>query len=92
MTTLKKLREELEALKAELQARLEASPEASAAKAKAGEKAEELKDALEGQMAELHRLTKVMLEEAETTVADHPMATVAGALALGIVIGRITAR
>jgi ElaB/YqjD/DUF883 family membrane-anchored ribosome-binding protein len=34
----------------------------------------------------------MMLDEAEETVTEHPVATVAGALALGIVIGRITAR
>ena len=47
---------------------------------------------LEHQMAELNRLVQTMLEEAEETVVEHPVATVAGALALGIVIGRITAR
>lgn len=47
---------------------------------------------LEHQIAELNRLVKMMLDEAEETVTEHPVATVAGALALGIVIGRITAR
>ncbi|MFN4142990.1 hypothetical protein [Aestuariivirga sp.] len=45
-----------------------------------------------GQLAELNRLVQQMLEDAEETIAEHPAATVAGALALGIVIGRLTAR
>ena len=44
------------------------------------------------QMAELNRLVQQMLEDAEDTITEHPVATVAGALALGIVIGRLTAR
>jgi ElaB/YqjD/DUF883 family membrane-anchored ribosome-binding protein len=43
------------------------------------------------QIAELNRLVQDMLESAEDTIAEHPVATVAGALALGIVIGRLTA-
>ena len=39
----------------------------------------------------LNRLVQDMLENAEETIAEHPVATVAGALALGIVIGRLTA-
>ena len=45
---------------------------------------------LEAQIAELHGLVLKMLEDAEDTVAEHPVAAVAGALALGIVIGRLT--
>ena len=44
------------------------------------------------QIAELNRLVQTMLDEAEETVTEHPVATVAGALALGIVIGRVTAK
>jgi hypothetical protein len=47
---------------------------------------------LAGQIAELNRLVHHMLEDAEETITEHPAATVAGALALGIVIGRLTAR
>jgi ElaB/YqjD/DUF883 family membrane-anchored ribosome-binding protein len=47
---------------------------------------------LERQIHELTRLVETMLDEAEDTVTRHPVATVAGALALGIVIGRLTAR
>ena len=38
------------------------------------------------------RTVQQMLEEAEEAMSEHPVATVAGALALGIVIGRLTAR
>jgi ElaB/YqjD/DUF883 family membrane-anchored ribosome-binding protein len=48
--------------------------------------------AFERQITELNRLVEAMLDEAEDSVAEHPVATVAGALALGIVIGRLTAR
>jgi ElaB/YqjD/DUF883 family membrane-anchored ribosome-binding protein len=47
---------------------------------------------LERQIGELTRMVETMLDEAEDTVSRHPVATVAGALALGIVIGRLTAR
>lgn len=43
-------------------------------------------------LQDLHRMVQDMLDEAEETVVEHPVATVAGALALGIVIGRLTAR
>ena len=51
-----------------------------------------LHQAVEVQIKELNKLVKTMLDEAETTVSDHPVATVAGAMALGIAIGRLTAR
>lgn len=94
MTTLKKLREDLEALRQEILARREAPEEAASigqsnAKAKAGHTFHET---LDHQISELNRMVKTMLDEAETTVSDHPVATVAGALALGIAIGRLTSR
>jgi len=59
--------------------------------------AESEKDAREsvgfrGQIAELNHLVQSLMDEAEERVNEHPVATVAGALALGIVIGRLTAR
>ena len=45
---------------------------------------------LEHQINELNRLVHLMLNDAEEVMSEHPVATVAGALALGIVIGRIT--
>lgn len=75
------IREELEALRAEILALRN--------KAEGPVKTE---TTLEHQIHELNRLVKTMLDDAETTMTDHPVATVAGALALGIVIGRLTVR
>ena len=85
----KTLKAELDALRHEL---------AALHKARGGQgKAEESPEA-EGsgafgaQLAELNTLVRKMLDEAEETITEHPVATVAAALALGIVIGRLTAR
>lgn len=80
MTADRTLRDELEALKAELSHLREAAAERMET------------SGATSQIAELNRLVHQMLEDAEDTIAEHPVATVAGALALGIVIGRLTAR
>lgn len=81
MTVSSTLRAELDTIRAELsRLRQQASP----SEGEAGPLTE--------QLAELNRLVKDMLADAEETVAEHPVATVAGALALGILIGRLTAR
>lgn len=80
----KTLRNEIDEIRAEL-ARLRkpaVQPPGAEAAAAGG---------LQDQIAELNRLVQDMLENAEETIAEHPVATVAGALALGIVIGRLTA-
>lgn len=92
MSTLKKLREELGALKAEILSRRAGPAGEDAPSATAPEAGSKIHDAMEEQIKELNRLVKTMLEDAEVTVAEHPVATVAGALALGIAIGRVTAR
>jgi hypothetical protein len=82
------LKAELDALRGEL-ARLRSAqtpPEAGGA----GEAASS--GGLAEHIAELNELVQHMLENAEDAIAEHPVATVAGALALGIVIGRLTAR
>ena len=79
----KTLRAELDEIRAEL-SRLR-----DAGKAELGAAAAE--GGMADQIAELNRLVQDMLENAEDTIAEHPVATVAGALALGIVIGRLTA-
>ena len=81
MTLGKTLKTELDEIRAELAKLREARAEP------AGEPASGLHE----QVAELNRLVQEMLENAEDAIADHPVATVAGALALGIVIGRLTA-
>lgn len=85
MTLGKTLRAEMDEIKAEL-ARLR---EARSGPAGGGAAAAE--GGVGEQIAELNRLVQDMLENAEETIAEHPVATVAGALALGIVIGRLTA-
>ena len=80
----KTLRAEIDEIRAELsrlrEARTAGQGDAASAQGGVGE-----------QIAELNRLVQDMLENAEDTIAEHPVATVAGALALGIVIGRLTA-
>lgn len=44
------------------------------------------------ELGEVRRLVEEMLKDAETEVSEHPVATIVGAFALGILIGRITAR
>lgn len=80
----KTLRAEMDEIKAEL-ARLRETRGAAGS----GEAAAE--GGVGAQIAELNRLVQDMLDNAEETIAEHPVATVAGALALGIVIGRLTA-
>jgi ElaB/YqjD/DUF883 family membrane-anchored ribosome-binding protein len=82
------LRDELDELRKEIEALRGAAP--AGVKADAGPQS--VVSHLEQQIVDLQRLVQTMLDEAEETVAEHPMATVAGALALGIVIGRLTAR
>ena len=81
------IRGELEELRAEILALRTA-----AAKPEIADPVVKPETTLEHQIGELNRMVKTMLDDAETTVVEHPVATVAGALALGIVIGRLTAR
>ena len=90
MTGRKSLRGELEDLRAEL-ARMKEHVPAPAA-ATPVQDVEPAEVTLKEQLAELNRLAQDMLEEAEDTITEHPVAAVAGALALGILIGRLTAR
>ena len=82
MTIGTTLRAELDEIRAEL---------ARMREARAAPKGEDAAGGLQEQIAELNRLVQDMLENAEDAIAEHPVATVAGALALGIVIGRLTA-
>jgi ElaB/YqjD/DUF883 family membrane-anchored ribosome-binding protein len=83
-------------LKAELDALRNELAQFRTAKAGQGEAAEQPgaagSGALGEHLAELNTLVRQMLDEAEETITEHPVATVAAALALGIVIGRLTAR
>lgn len=86
---MRTLRSELDALRAELarQHQAAAAPDRSA-----DEAAPAAEGAAGQEIADLNALVRHMLENAEETITEHPVATVAGALALGIVIGRLTAR
>lgn len=89
MPGTRSIRSELDQLKAEVEAlraarKTEAtSPPPDAATAPQG---------IEEQIRQLQALAEDMLSEAEETVAAHPVTSIAAALALGIVIGRLTAR
>jgi ElaB/YqjD/DUF883 family membrane-anchored ribosome-binding protein len=91
MTSLKSLRAELDELRADILAKRTKSGAEAVPDSPDGDAVKPLA-ALEQQIGELNKMVKKMLDDAETTVGDHPVATVAGALALGIVIGRLTAR
>lgn len=92
MTSLKSLRAELEELRADIMSKLPKPGSQTAPEFLEGVSAVKPLAALENQIGELNKMVKKMLDDAETTVGEHPAATVAGALALGIVIGRLTAR
>jgi len=83
MALARTLRTELDEIKAELSRLRDEHRKPESADAAPG--------GVHEQIAELNRLVQEMLENAEDTIAEHPVATVAGALALGIVIGRLTA-
>jgi ElaB/YqjD/DUF883 family membrane-anchored ribosome-binding protein len=92
MPSLKKLHEELEALKKEILEGGKIHREAADTETEKPKSDQKPQEAFEYQISVLNKLVKTMLDEAETTIANHPVATVAGALALGITIGRLTAR
>lgn len=90
MTSRMSLRQELDDLRADFESLQKGSPQSTSYPQDGPVPAEH--HGLDHQIAELNRLVQMMLDEAEETVTEHPVATVAGALALGIVIGRITAK
>jgi ElaB/YqjD/DUF883 family membrane-anchored ribosome-binding protein len=91
MTRLVSLREELANLRAEFEASKKDSSQ-STSTSTGDANMREPSEGIEHQIAELNRLVQTMLDDAEETVSEHPVATVAGALAIGIVIGRLTAK
>jgi hypothetical protein len=83
------IRAELDQLRAELDALRHApKPEAPPPPAPEGDEPRDF----EQQLRQLMDQAQILLDEAEDTVASHPALAVAGALALGLVIGRLTAR
>jgi ElaB/YqjD/DUF883 family membrane-anchored ribosome-binding protein len=85
------IRAELDQLRAELAALRKAKAPPPETEPEAGQSTE-APLSLEQQIRHLTKLADEMLSDAEDTVVEHPVASVAGALALGIVIGRLIAR
>lgn len=91
---LKALREELSTTQPE---RLSRAAERAPATAKTSEASDEpsstaIDPSLEGELTELVEAIKGFAEEAERNVAAHPTATAIGAMAVGILIGRLLGR
>jgi len=90
------LREEIAGLRAEIEQLRDKTParETSAGDtpAEAGGSGHDRTDDIHTLLGELGDLVQTMLDEAEESVAEHPVASVSAALALGIVIGRLTAK
>jgi ElaB/YqjD/DUF883 family membrane-anchored ribosome-binding protein len=93
MAAAQNLRKELDELRREFESLRDRGVDQLSGKAKEAVAAatKEL-EGFEGQIAELNRMVHALFEEAEESVSQHPVATIAGALALGIVIGRLTAK
>ncbi|HRX35774.1 MAG TPA: hypothetical protein P5337_05200 [Aestuariivirga sp.] len=96
MTSSRSIRSELDQLRAEVEALRKNQKRAPkpAPEPTAEEEAEDSggDKSFDQQVRHLVRQAEDMLNDAEETVATHPVASIAAALALGIVIGRLTAR
>ena len=86
------LREEIAGLRAEVEQLRRSSapppPAPDSEKPGTGDQPDEMHRLL----GELGNLVQTMLDEAEESFTEHPVASVSAALALGIVIGRLTAK
>lgn len=91
MAAAQSLRKELDELRREFESWRDRDAGQHSGKAHEAVAAKE-PEGFEGQIAELNRMVHALFDEAEESVSQHPVATVAGALALGIVIGRLTAK
>jgi len=89
------LREEIAGLRAEIE-QLRDRPvqetPAGAAPSEADGQDHDRADDVHTLLGELGDLVQTMLDEAEESFTEHPVASVSAALALGIVIGRLTAK
>jgi len=90
------LRQEIAGLRAEIEqlrdSRNSSGTSADAAEPGPDKPAEAPPDEIHTLLGELGDLVQTMLDEAEESVTEHPVASVSAALALGIVIGRLTAK
>ena len=90
------LREEIEGLRAEVEQLRDSKDKASAHPEAVKPEMDDPDRDQPGEMTkllgELGDLVQTMLDEAEESFTEHPVASVSAALALGIVIGRLTAK
>lgn len=88
------LRDEIAALRAEIEQLRDSKSTAGAEATKPGgdDQSRERPDDVPHLLGELGDLVQTMLDEAEESFTQHPVASVSAALALGIVIGRLTAK
>jgi ElaB/YqjD/DUF883 family membrane-anchored ribosome-binding protein len=86
------LREEIAGLRAEVEQLRRGSPPPDTNPDPAKPEADDQTDDVPKLLGELGDLVQTMLDEAEESFTEHPIASVSAALALGIVIGRLTAK
>ena len=86
------LREEIASLRAEVEQLQRGNNKPDAAAGTEHLQSHDQPDDVPKLLGELGDLVQTMLDEAEESFTEHPVASVSAALALGIVIGRLTAK
>ena len=86
------LREEIEGLRTEVEQLRRSSPPPTPGPDPVNAEPDDQIDDVPKLLGELGDLVQAMLDEAEESFTEHPVASVSAALALGIVIGRLTAK
>ncbi len=86
------LRDEIAGLRAEVEQLRRTSAQPGTSADPAEPEPDDQPDEVHKLFGELSGLVQTMIDEAEESFTEHPVAAISGALALGIVIGRLTAR
>lgn len=86
------LREEIAGLRAEIEQLQRSKAPPAADPEPIQQDTDDLTDDVPKLLSELGDLVQNMLDDAEESFTEHPVASVSAALALGIVIGRLTAK
>ncbi|WP_322988818.1 hypothetical protein [Hoeflea sp.] len=86
------LREEIASLRAEVEELRRNVPPPNPTPGAASPEADSQPEDVDTLLGELGDLVQTMLDDAEESFTEHPVASVSAALALGIVIGRLTAK
>ncbi|AKI00352.1 hypothetical protein IMCC20628_01636 [Hoeflea sp. IMCC20628] len=86
------LREEIAGLRAEVEQLRRSSPPPEPNPDPVNSEPDDQIDDVPKLLGELGDLVQTMIDEAEESFTEHPVASVSAALALGIVIGRLTAK